>query len=219
MAFRDPVCGMSVDPAKAAGRSEFGGQTYYFCALSCKKRFDQAPESFLHGAKAPAVPGSSGRSLRDFTPLIVIFAAVFALTGLAVWRHGRFESMHAMRCFEGFFFLIFAAFKLLNWKGFADAYGTYDLIAQRVPAYGYAYPLIELALGISYLLNYRVLLVSWVTLVLMVIGAAGVALALGQKRQIPCACLGVVFKIPMTWVTLVEDLVMATMAAVMIAMI
>ena len=63
---------------------------------------------------------------------------------------------------------------------------------------------------------YRLLLVSWITLVLMAVGAAGVARALAQKRQIPCACLGVVFKIPMTWVTLVEDLVMAVMAGVMI---
>ncbi len=216
---RDPVCGMSVDPAMAAGHSEFHGQTYYFCALHCKKRFDQAPESFLQGAKAPVSPEHPERSVRDFTPLIVIFGVVFALTGLAVWRHGSFQWMHAMRYFEGFFFVIFAVFKLLNWTGFADAYGTYDLIAQRVRIYGYAYPLIELALGAGYLFGYHLLLVSWITLVLMVIGAMGVALALGKKQQIPCACLGVVFKIPMTWVTLVEDLVMAVMAAVMIAIL
>ena len=45
----DPVCGMTVDPARAAGQTEYKGQTYYFCAQSCLKRFTADPESFLTG--------------------------------------------------------------------------------------------------------------------------------------------------------------------------
>lgn len=37
---RDVVCGMQVDPAKAAGSSEFNGKTYYFCSKACKAKFD-----------------------------------------------------------------------------------------------------------------------------------------------------------------------------------
>jgi Cu+-exporting ATPase len=37
---RDVFCGMQVDPAKAAGTSQYGGKTYYFCSLSCKAKFD-----------------------------------------------------------------------------------------------------------------------------------------------------------------------------------
>jgi Cu+-exporting ATPase len=37
---RDVVCGMQIDPAKAAGTSEFNGKTYYFCSKSCKAKFD-----------------------------------------------------------------------------------------------------------------------------------------------------------------------------------
>ena len=44
---RDPVCGMNVDPDKAAARVEHGGKTYYFCAPGCAKRFQQAPEKYL----------------------------------------------------------------------------------------------------------------------------------------------------------------------------
>jgi len=44
---RDPVCGMDIDPAAAAGRSEYKGQTYYFCSLGCKKSFDKDPEKYL----------------------------------------------------------------------------------------------------------------------------------------------------------------------------
>lgn len=43
----DPVCGMDIDPITAAGKSEYKGQTYYFCSLGCKKDFDQEPEKYL----------------------------------------------------------------------------------------------------------------------------------------------------------------------------
>lgn len=42
----DPVCKMQVDETKAAGKSEYNGKTYYFCALSCKRRFDEKPEAY-----------------------------------------------------------------------------------------------------------------------------------------------------------------------------
>ncbi|HEX2863850.1 MAG TPA: YHS domain-containing protein [Deinococcales bacterium] len=43
----DPVCGMSVDPAEAAGQSEYQGQTYYFCSAGCKQAFDADPHRYL----------------------------------------------------------------------------------------------------------------------------------------------------------------------------
>jgi len=42
----DPVCKMQVDENKAAGKSEFNGKTYYFCALVCKTKFDAAPQQY-----------------------------------------------------------------------------------------------------------------------------------------------------------------------------
>jgi len=44
---KDPVCGMQVDPAKAAGSSVHEGKTYYFCSKMCQQRFEQKPESYL----------------------------------------------------------------------------------------------------------------------------------------------------------------------------
>ena len=43
----DPVCGMDIDPATAAGTSEYKGQTYYFCSAGCKKSFDKDPEKYI----------------------------------------------------------------------------------------------------------------------------------------------------------------------------
>ena len=56
----DPVCGMTVDPASAAGSHQHGGKTYYFCSPSCLERFKAEPTKFLRDATAPGavVPGS-----------------------------------------------------------------------------------------------------------------------------------------------------------------
>ncbi len=43
---KDPVCGMQVDPQKAAGQSEYQGQNYYFCSDGCKKKFDANPAQY-----------------------------------------------------------------------------------------------------------------------------------------------------------------------------
>ena len=43
----DPVCGMQVDPAMAAGTSEYQGTTYSFCSAGCKRQFDKDPQRYL----------------------------------------------------------------------------------------------------------------------------------------------------------------------------
>jgi len=44
---RDPVCGMQVDPAEAAGSSQYNGTTYYFCSPGCKQKFDRDPQQYV----------------------------------------------------------------------------------------------------------------------------------------------------------------------------
>jgi YHS domain-containing protein len=44
---KDVVCGMQVDPAKAAGTSQYNGKTYYFCSGGCKTKFDANPSQFV----------------------------------------------------------------------------------------------------------------------------------------------------------------------------
>lgn len=51
---RDPVCGMDIDPTTAAGKSEYKGETYYFCAPGCKIDFDSDPEKYLDPSFVPA---------------------------------------------------------------------------------------------------------------------------------------------------------------------
>ena len=95
----------------------------------------------------------------------------------------------------------------------------YDIIAKRSTVYAYIYPFIELALGLSYLFGIYPLYTNIVTLIISIIGSIGVAQILLKRQKIMCACIGAVFKVPMTWVTFFEDVFMAFMAAAMIYMI
>ncbi len=55
---KDPVCGMEIQPTSAAGRSEYQGQTYYFCSTGCKKAFDKEPQRYVRqGETNPAHHG------------------------------------------------------------------------------------------------------------------------------------------------------------------
>lgn len=123
-----------------------------------------------------------------------------------------------MMNFMAGFFLVFSFFKFLDLKGFASAYQGYDVVAERLPVWGYVYPFVELGLGLAYLFRFAPTATNWVTLVVMGVSIIGVIRALHRKQTIRCACLGTVLNLPMSTVTLVEDGLMIAMAAGMIAM-
>lgn len=52
----DPVCKMMVNPERAAYRSEYNGETYYFCRIGCMMAFDKDPEKYLRRAKGGGAP-------------------------------------------------------------------------------------------------------------------------------------------------------------------
>lgn len=155
--------------------------------------------------------------LATYRPLLLIvgyiaiasFAGTTAAAGGIDWRQWMMNFMAG-------FFLVFSAFKFLDLRGFADAYAGYDLLAKRWHAYGYVYPFLELALGLAYLFRVAPDATNVATLLLMGFSSFGVIAALANKRRIVCACLGTVLKLPMSTVTLVEDLGMAIMAAAML---
>ncbi|MEL6499719.1 MAG: heavy metal-associated domain-containing protein [Planctomycetota bacterium] len=152
-------------------------------------------------------------------PLFLIVGFIAGVTVLIALATETWAIEPMMRHFMAGFFIVFSFFKLLDPPGFVSAYRGYDLIARKLPAWGWAYPFVELTLGVAYLLVWAPVATNTVTLLLMLVGAAGVLKALLDKRAIRCACLGTALNLPMTKVTLVEDLTMAAMAAVMLALL
>ncbi|MES2729082.1 MAG: heavy metal-associated domain-containing protein [Pseudomonadota bacterium] len=150
--------------------------------------------------------------LATYYPLLLIFLLI-ALVSLrdAGDIHGW------MLHFMAGFFIVFGFFKLLDLEGFKTAYSGYDLLAKRAPYYGYVYPFLEVGLGFAFLFQYELKAALWASIILMTFGSFGVIAALLQKRQIRCACLGTVLNLPMSTITLVEDLGMVAMSGVMLA--
>ena len=154
--------------------------------------------------------------LKTYKPILVIGAYIFLITTLLEVARGFIDWEIWMRNFMAGFFLVFSFFKMLDIKGFAGSYSTYDIIAKRWIGWGYVYAFIELALGIAYLLNFNPLLTNAVTFLVMSISIVGVLQTVLNKRKIKCACLGAVFNLPMSTVTIVEDALMIVMSGIML---
>jgi copper chaperone CopZ len=205
--------GLSVEAINQAARS---AGAYSVSAPQQSPGIDQPQHRHIE----PQVIVASNEKPPSIYPLALIvgyIAGAVALTtyfrtaGALGWSWHTF-----MLDFMAGFFVVFSFFKLLDLRGFVDAYQSYDIIAKPIRPWGFVYPFIELGLGVAYLLRWELTIINWITLVLMLIGSIGVLQALLKKNAIRCACLGTALNLPMTTVTLVEDLGMAAMAAAML---
>lgn len=149
-------------------------------------------------------------------PLFVVLGYIVGGVLLRAVLADDYDITTMMGNFMGGFFIVFSMFKLLNLSGFADAFSTYDLLAKRIRAYALAYPFIELFLGIAYFFDWLPVLINSLTMLVMFVGLIGVKRALQSGRRFQCACLGTALNLPMTKVTLAEDLIMGLMAMVML---
>jgi cation transport ATPase len=152
----------------------------------------------------------------SFYPLFLIFGYITGTSLLLQLASGHFILMQWMSHFMGGFFLVFSFFKLMNLRGFAEGFSTYDLLARRVPAYGFIYPFLELALGLAFISGFQLFLANAATLALMGLSSIGVIQSLLSKKNIQCACLGTVIRLPLGTVSLSEDLLMMVMSGIMI---
>jgi hypothetical protein len=157
--------------------------------------------------------------IKTYYPLLLIFSYIIGVTGFIEVTSGGFDLMRWMSHFMGGFFLVFSFFKLLDIAGFAKAYGTYDIVAKKFKIYGYIYPVLELVLGILFVMRFSPLFTNVFTFVLMTVSTIGVIQTLRIKSDFQCACLGTIFKLPMTRITLFEDLLMVLMSFTMILML
>ncbi len=175
------------------------------------------PEKYKISAKNHNETLQKTRSwFETYKPVLLIFMYISVITVLLQLPQNNFDLMIWMQHFMAGFFLVFSFFKLLNLKGFAESYKMYDVIAKVLPVWGYMYAFIELGLGLAYLVNFRPELVNISTFLVMSVSLIGVLQSLLSKKQIRCACLGAVFNLPMSTITIVEDSLMIIMSGLMI---
>jgi hypothetical protein len=143
------------------------------------------------------------------------FAGVIIFIIVASVLYSNLRPQDFVSSFMAVFFLVFGVFKLLDLPGFVMSYIGYDIIARKFTGYAYAYPFIELLLAAGHFFRWPYS--SEIALGVMVIGAIGVGRQLFRGSTIKCACLGTYIKLPLTTVSLFENVLMAGMAAVMLA--
>ena len=154
--------------------------------------------------------------LATYKPILLIFGYITTISIIAATHQNTFHWMQAMNIFMAGFFLTFSFFKMLDLNGFAESYSMYDIVAKKIKAWGYVYAFVELGLGIAYATNFQPLVTNIVTLVVMTVSIIGVLQSVLNKRKIQCACLGAVFNLPMSTVTIIEDALMIIMSGIMI---
>lgn len=158
-----------------------------------------------------------GSELSDYWPLIALIG-VSALAGAAAAAGlGELTSTTFMHSFMGVFLIVFALLKLFNPVAFKRGFTMYDLLARRMTAYAFVYPLIELGLGLAYLSFFQPTYTYIATIVVFGFGTLGVISALRRGLDIDCPCMGSILSVPLSTVTLTEDLAMIVMAAVLLA--
>ncbi len=151
---------------------------------------------------------------KEYAKFAAIILGIILVSYFAAGFYGGLNISNYLRIFMGVFFLVFGLFKLLDLRGFVMSYIGYDIIAKRSTTYAWIYPFIEIALAFGYFSSFAP--TEWVTLVVMTIGSIGVFKELMRGSKIKCACLGTFVKLPLTTISLAEDLTMGIMALLLI---
>lgn len=154
--------------------------------------------------------------INTYKPVLLIFAYILGITIFIQSQNPQFNLMQWMRHFMAGFFLIFSFFKMLNLKGFTETYVMYDVIAKRFPNWAFIYAFVELFLGIAFLTNFNPFYTNLIALIVMSLSIIGVLQTVINKKKIQCACLGAIFNLPMSTVTIIEDSLMIVMSAIML---
>ena len=150
---------------------------------------------------------------------IVIALSIVILSSLAMQISDETFNLNKwFMSYMGIFFIIFSFLKLLNISGFSMTFKKYDLISKIIPPYATSYPFIELSLGIIFLTQTQSILIyaNAFTLIFMVSQTIGIIRSLSKSEQIQCACMGSAVDVPLSSLTVVENITMIAMATYMI---
>ena len=148
---------------------------------------------------------------------ILLALLVVAVSSLSLQTaYGTFDLNNWFTTYMGIFFIVFSFLKLLNVKGFSITFSKYDIFAKRVPGFAVSYPFLEFLLGVSFLTQPILIVSNIITLIFMTSQSIGVMNVLKNKQIIQCACMGSSINLSISYITLLENIVMILMAGYMI---
>lgn len=157
-------------------------------------------------------------SIKQYWPLISLIL-VSMLSAFAInWRFNG-NMIAWMHYFMGTFLMVFSVLKIFHPAKFADGFTMYDILAKRTRIYAYVYPYIELILGMLYLSFISPMLTYILTILILTFGSIGVIKGLQRGLDISCPCMGSILNVPLSTVTLTEDIGMVVMALMLLLIV
>ena len=148
---------------------------------------------------------------------IVIALILVSLSSLSLQvPNSSFNLDSWLTSYMGIFFLLFSFLKLLNVSGFSMTFKRYDVISKQFGPFAIAYPFIELLLALAFLTQSFLILANGATLIFMISQSIGVIQVMKNGENVQCACMGTAISLPISSLTLFENLVMISMATYML---
>jgi hypothetical protein len=161
--------------------------------------------------------------LNKFTSFIIIltiFTLIYIINysyltyynNLSGSNSGSLDINELMNNMMGSILLVFGSLKLIDLRKFSVIFSKYNLISKHVPYYSYLYPFIEIILAFTLFCRYSLNIVYGLIIILMIISLASVSISLYRGQVLRCGCLGSFFHLPLSYVTISENVVMLLMS-------
>ena len=142
-------------------------------------------------------------TLQAYAPVIAVFSTALLMS---------LASAMGVMGFMGFSLCLLACLKLMDLPSFVEGFMQYDLLAPRLPAYAWAYPFLELGVGLALLGSLLLTPVAFLAIAVGLTGGVSIIKAVYIDRQdLDCACVGGNYDVPLGFVSFTENAVMAGM--------
>ena len=156
--------------------------------------------------------------LNTFQSLVLIAAIFIILFGISLFWTKTIKTKinkknnSLIRNYMGFIYLVFGFLKLYDLNKFANIFSKYDIIGKNFKLYAYLYPFIEIILGFCLLTNNFTSNTMLITKLLMIISIISVIISMSAGQNLRCGCLGSFFHIPLSYVTISENVAMLALS-------
>ena len=149
----------------------------------------------------------------SFIILLIGFSVIYLTNYLVVkHRNRKYDKKEVINNSMGTILIIFGLLKIINLTQFVDIFQKYDIISKKITIYAYLYPFIEIILGLSLIFKYKLKIINSIIIISMLINIISVSITLSQGQKLRCGCLGSFLHIPLSYVTLSENIIMLFMS-------
>lgn len=162
---------------------------------------------------------TKSKNSTTYKPIIALLSVAFLMATTITWvALGTTFTGRTVEWFISISMVLLGLQKLQDVEQFATMFLNYDLLAQRWVRYGYVYPFVETGAGLLMMAGVLTQLSAPAALFVASIGAISVFKAVYiDKRKLKCACVGGDSKVPLGFVSLMENLMMIGMAIWMLS--